>query len=227
MINKLKMLPNSFFNRYSCKVAESLLGKIIRRKFKDNWLAAQIIETEAYYMNEKGSHASLGFTPKRRALFMSPGTIYMYYSHGKDSFNISCKGKGNAVLIKSGIPYTDNSDSKKLIKIMQLNNPLNNGLPQRPPMKLCSGQTLLCKSLNITVKELDQKQFDSDQFFIEDVKLYPSQIIKAKRLGIPTGRDGHLLYRFIDFDNVKYCTKNPLTVKNNQLNKDYFIIKNA
>ncbi len=105
MINKLKILPNSYFNRDVCKVAESLLGKIIRKRFKEHWLSAQIIETEAYYMDEKGSHASLGFTPKRRALFMPPGTIYMYYSRGKDSFNISCKGKGNAVLIKSGIPY--------------------------------------------------------------------------------------------------------------------------
>ncbi len=108
---------------------------------------------------------------------------------------------------------------------MQLNNPLSNELPLRPPMKLCSGQTLLCKSLDITVKEWDQKQFNSDQFFIEDVNLHPSQIINAKRLGIPSDRDGHLLYRFIDFDNVKYCTKNPLSVKNNQLNKDYFIKK--
>jgi len=227
MINKQNILQKTFFNRDACKVAENLLGKIIRKKSDKNWLSAQIIETEAYYIDEKGSHASLGFTPKRRALFMPPGTIYMYYSRGKDSFNISCKGKGNAVLIKSGIPYIDNSDSEKMIKIMQLNNPLNNGLPQRTPMKLCSGQTLLCKSLNIIVKTWDQKQFNSNQFFIEDVDIQPSKIIKTKRLGIPPDRDGHLLYRFIDFDYVIYCTKNPLTVKNNQLKKDYLIIKNA
>ncbi len=217
------MLPNSFFNQDTCKVAERLLGKIIRRKFKGHWLSAQIIETEAYYKDEKGSHASLGYTPKRKALFMPPGTIYMYYSRGKDSFNISCKGKGNAVLIKSGVPYLDNSDSEKSIKIMQLNNPLNNGLSHRTPMKLCSGQTLICKSLDITVNDWDQKQFDSNQFFIEDINLQPSKIIVTKRLGIPHDRDGQFLYRFIDLDNVKYCTKNPLTVRNNILGKDYII----
>jgi len=43
-------------------------------------LTAQILETEAYYLNDKASHASLGFTEKRKALFMPPGTIYMYFS---------------------------------------------------------------------------------------------------------------------------------------------------
>ncbi|MEE8479497.1 MAG: DNA-3-methyladenine glycosylase, partial [Candidatus Neomarinimicrobiota bacterium] len=90
MINKQNILQQSFFNRDACKVAQSLLGKIIRKKFGANWLSAQIIETEAYYINEKGSHASLGFTEKRKALFMPPGTIYMYYARGKDSLNMSC-----------------------------------------------------------------------------------------------------------------------------------------
>jgi len=223
MEKKQNILNNQFFNYDACLVAEQLLGKIIRHNLSGNWLSAQIIETEAYYIDEKGSHAYLGFTPKRKALFMPPGTIYMYYSRGKDSFNISCMGKGNAVLIKSGIPYLDNTHSENMIKIMQQNNPLNNGFPDRPPMNLCSGQTLLCKSLGITVKKWDQKQFNSNQFFIEDVDLLLNKIIKTKRLGIPQGRGEHLLYRFIDFDNVKYSTKNPLTIKNNQLGKDYFI----
>lgn len=213
MTEERNILHKTFFNRDACKVAENLIGKIIRKKCDGIWLSAQIIETEAYYINEKGSHASLGFTDKRKALFMPPGTIYMYYARGKDSLNISCKGKGNAVLIKSGIPYLGDNGSENMIKIMQSNNPTNREQSPRPPMKLCSGQTLLCKSLDITVKEWDQQQFDSNQFFIEDVGIFPNKIINAKRLGIPPGRDEHLLYRYIDFDNVKYCTKNPLTVR--------------
>lgn len=225
MTKKRIILQNSFFNHDACEVAEDLIGKIIRHKFGEYWLSAQIIETEAYYISEKGSHASLGFTEKRKALFMSPGTIYMYYARGKDSFNISSKGKGNAVLIKSGIPFLDNMNSNNVIKIMQSNNPTYSKKSSRTPMKLCSGQTLLCSSLGLTVKAWDQKQFNSNQFFIEDVGIRPNKIINAKRLGIPTGRGEHLLYRFIDFDNVKYCTKNPLTVRKNQSEIDYSINK--
>lgn len=221
MTKKQNILQTSFFNRDACEVAENLLGKVIRKKFGTNWLSAQIIETEAYYINEKGSHASLGFTEKRKALFMPPGTIYMYYARGKDSLNISCEGKGNAVLIKSGIPYLGNMTPENMIKIMHSNNPTNSERSPRSTMRLCSGQTLLCRSLGITVKEWDQKQFDSNQFFIEDVGMLPSKIIKAKRLGIPTGRDKHLLYRYINFDYVKYCTNNPLTVRKNQSGIDY------
>ncbi len=156
---------------------------------------------------------------------MPPGTIYMYYARGNDSLNISCKGKGNAVLIKSGIPYLDDVNHKNMIKIMQSNNPINNGKFTRLSIKLCSGQTLLCKSLGITVKEWDQQQFDSNKFYIGNVGIQPSKIITTKRLGIPAGRSEHLLYRFIDFDNVKYCTKNSITVRKYQLEKDYIIIK--
>ena len=92
----MTIIADSFFAQDTCEVARQLLGKVIRRKYQHKWLAAQIIETEAYYNDEKGSHASQGYTEKRKALFMPPGTIYMYYARGSDSFNISCSGKGNA-----------------------------------------------------------------------------------------------------------------------------------
>ena len=80
---KTTIVKTSFFNRDACLVAQQLLGKIIRRKYLGHWLAARIIETEAYYIEEKASHASLGYTEKRKALFMPAGTIYMYYARAK------------------------------------------------------------------------------------------------------------------------------------------------
>ena len=207
-------------------VAKNLLGKVIRHKYENQWLSAQIIETESYYLHEKGSHASLGYTDSRKALFMPPGTIYMYYARGGDSLNIICKGKGNAVLIKSGIPYQNSINYDKIIEIMQKNNPIKNNGNLREPMKLCSGQTLLCKSLGIKVTEWNKHQFNNN-LYIENVDYFPSIIVNAKRLGIPKGRDEHLLYRFIDFKKIKYCTKNPLLVRNNKENKDFLILKNA
>ena len=204
------MLETSFYNRDACKVAADLLGKVIRHRYKGLWLSAQIIETEAYYINEKGSHSSLGETPKRKAMFMPAGTIYMYYARGQDSLNISVKGKGNAVLLKSAYPVADNLTTATGIKTMQRLNPYkNNSL--RTNHKLCAGQTLLCKALNIKLVDWDQRQFNPQQFYIDDTGYQPEQIIQTTRLGIPTGRDEHKLYRFIDHAYARHCTSNPLT----------------
>lgn len=198
-------LPTSFFNRDPQVVARDLLGKVLRHKHGDTWLSAMIIETEAYYLADKGSHASLGFTEKRKALFMPPGTIYMYYARGGDSLNVSCQGAGNAVLIKSGIVYPDDPP-EHLLAIMQKNNPLPGPRP-RALHRLCSGQTLLCRALGLKVKQWDQKSFNRRIFYIDDVGYQPKKIRQTVRLGIPLGRDEHLPYRFVDANYAKRCTK--------------------
>lgn len=205
----MSALSAAFFNRDTCQVAIDLLGKVIRRKYRGRWLAVRIIETEAYYLNEKGSHASLGFTEKRKALFMPAGTIYMYYARGKDSLNISCKGDGNAVLIKSAYPHFDNKTDKQSLAIMQQLNPLPRG-ETRTINKLCKGQTLLCTALSLKVKDWDQQQFDTNEFYIDDCNQQPEKIIQTTRLGIPPGRDEHLPYRFVDYDYAANCTRAPL-----------------
>jgi len=218
------ILNTDFFDRDACTVAHDLLGKVIRHKFKGHWLAAQIIETEAYYLEEKGSHASLGFTEKRKALFMPAGTIYMYYARGHDSLNISARGEGNAVLVKSAHYFHDDFCDNNNLKIMQSLNPLPSGNTRRTD-KLCSGQTLLCKALGLKVKDWDQQQLTKKQLFIDDVNYKPKKIIQTTRLGIPLGRDEHLYYRYIDYDFVRSSTKNPLTRRNWIEGTDYKIIK--
>ncbi len=216
-------LTTSFFNRKACNLARDLLGKVIRHKYCEHWLSARIIETGSYYLHEKGSHASLGFTDKRKALFMPAGSIYMYYAHGNDSLNISAKGKGNAVLIKSAHFFQDDFSDLNALQIMQSLNPLPNG-SLRSAQKLCAGQTLLCKALNLKLTEWDQKQFNSQCFFIDDVNDTPRSIIQTTRLGIPAGRDEHLPYRFIDYRYTKYCTSNPLTKRGWINGKQYKVI---
>ena len=209
------MLTTNFFNQDAITLAKTLLGKVIRVKHNDLWLAAMIIETEAYYKNEKGSHSSLGYTEKRKALFMPPGTIYMYYARGGDSFNISCQGEGNAVLIKSAFPYIENAPlGSPILSTMQQLNPQKNTPALRPIEKLCAGKTLLCKALGLKVKDWDQKIFTKEKFFIDDAGYKPEKIIQTTRLGIPTGRDSHLPIRFIDYSKSQFCTSNPIPKKN-------------
>jgi len=199
-------LSNTFFDRQALTVAKDLIGKVLCSYVKNTWLTAMIIETEAYLLEDKASHGSLGYTEKRKALFMPAGTIYMYYARGADSLNFSVKGEGAAVLIKSGVPYIDQQSSNNMLEIMHELNPNKNGT-RREDMKLCSGQTLLCRALNLKVREWDQKSIDTERFYIVDVNYKPEKIIRAARLGIPEGRDEHLLYRFVDQKFTTYCTR--------------------
>lgn len=211
------MISPSFFRKEPLELAEDLLGKVLRKRYIDAkqgsvWLAARVIETEAYYLEDKASHSSLGFTEKKKAMFMSPGTIYMYYSRGSDSLNFSALGEGNAVLIKSGYPFVDTQSPETNLKIMQRLNPL--GKRKRPLDRLCSGQTLLCRSLDLKLEDWNQQNLDAQQFYLDDTDYRPEEIIQCPRLGITEGRDHHLLYRFIDKGYAKHATSNPLTKRN-------------
>lgn len=207
------MVPVSFFNREPLALAQALIGKVLRHRIQHPahgpvWLSAMIIETEAYYLDEKGSHSSLGLTESRRAMFMPPGTIYMYYSRAGDSLNFSARGRGNGVLVKSGIAYTDRKSPGKTLAIMQAMNPVNGRT--RSAERLCSGQTLLCRSLGLKVGEWNQQQLQRQRFMVEDVGYRPPELIQAARLGIPGGRDEHLPYRFVDAKHAVQATRNPL-----------------
>ena len=215
-------LPDAFFDRDAQILARDLLGKVIRHRVGDLWLSARIIETEAYYCAEKGSHASLGYTEKRKALFLDGGHIYMYYARGGDSLNFSAQGPGNAVLIKSAYPWVDELSGSASLAQMLLNNPDAQGRP-RPSQKLCAGQTLLCKSLGLKVPVWDAKRFDHEILLVEDVGQTPAHIIQATRLGIPHGRDEHLMYRFVDAAYAAYCTRNPLR-RGQVEGRDYLIL---
>lgn len=202
-------LPAAFFDRDAQLLARELLGKVIRHRVGEQWLSARIIETEAYYLVDKGSHASLGYTEKRKALFEDGGHIYMYYARGGDSLNFSACGPGNAVLIKSAHPWFDAISDAQTLATMLRNNPDRLGQP-RPPERLCAGQTLLCKTLGLKVPEWDAQRFDPLRLFVEDVGERPQAIIQCARLGIPLGRDEHLPYRFVDAAFARHCTRNPL-----------------
>ena len=206
-----RVLGPEFFDRDPQEVARDLLGKVVAHRPKDGgrlWLRAAIVEAEAYYIDEKGSHASLGYTEKRKALFMPPGTIYMYYARGGDSLNVSCRGEGNAVLIKSGLPDTTRQGAAMLAE-MQRRNPLPSGA-MRPLARLCAGQSLLCRALGLKVPDWDQVRLPQTRLRFLDVGYRPERIIRTRRLGIPPGRDPHLPYRFVDLARAGSATHNPL-----------------
>src|SRR3989344_4828359 len=78
-----KVLGPIFFNRPAYIVAKDLLGKYLVRKIEDEEIASMIVETEAYEgMDDLGSHASKGRTPRTEIMFQKAGRIYIYLIYG-------------------------------------------------------------------------------------------------------------------------------------------------
>ena len=220
---KQRILKAEFFDRDPQEVAQDLLGKVIAHRPGERWLAAAVVEAEAYYLHEKGSHASLGYTEKRKALFMPPGTIYMYYARGGDSLNVSCRGEGNAVLIKAGRPHVRGHDAEAALTEMRRRNPLPSG-QERLPERLCAGQTLLCKALGLRVPDWDQLPLPQARLRFLDLGYRPARIVRTTRLGIPAGRDPHLPYRFVDAAHTCSATQNPLR-RGSREGRDYVLLE--
>ena len=91
---------------------------------------------------------------------------------------------------------------------------------KRSTDKLLTGQTILCKSLDLKVKDWSQKQFNNT-FNIQNISYKPQKLVATTRIGIPPSRDKGLLNRFIDYKYITQCSKNPLTTRK----KTNFIIE--
>ena len=92
---EMKRLSRKFFDRDCERLAKGLLGKVLCRELDGEILKGRIVETEMYPgQTDKASHS---FNQKRTgrngAMFMAPGTAYVYNIYGMYCcFNISSKG---------------------------------------------------------------------------------------------------------------------------------------
>ena len=201
-------------------VARDLIGCVLRRRLDGLWLGAQIVETEAYGLNDPASHAYLGRTPSREPMWMRPGTVYMYHSRAGASLNVSCGTGPEAVLIKAGVPMVDRRSPQAALDAMHRLNPAPDGRSRRPELRLCAGQTLLCRSMGLTVSEWTGQQFDRNRFYIEAGRTRP-RLIATVRLGIRPERDDGRRARYIDRALVAAATSNPLRRRGAAAGRDY------
>ncbi len=148
---------------------------------------------------------------------MPAGTLYLYHSRAGASLNLSAEGEGDAVLIKAAMAL----GGEDAIATMQRLNPLRSGA-LRPRHRLCSGQALLCRALDLRVREWTGRRFDPTSFWLEE-GVGPDRIVQTRRLDIPDGRDGHLPYRFVHAELAASATGNPLTKRSWAEGRDYWI----
>jgi DNA-3-methyladenine glycosylase len=98
-------LDRAFFARNPRRVARELLGKVLVRHSEREFLAARIVEVEAYLgENDPAAHAAAGNTTRTSVLFGPPGYAYVYFIYGNHyCLNVSCEreGKAGSVLFRA------------------------------------------------------------------------------------------------------------------------------
>ena len=176
-----------FFDVGCVQLARTLLGKHLVRRLKDGRiLRAKIVETESYLGGEdKASHSFNGKrTERNEPMYMEPGTAYVYLTYGMYyCFNISSRGEGAAVLLRSAKPLSGVEDIRGLRGIK-----LKDGGRKLRPSQLLNGPSKLCTGMAIN-KEAMNKEFvpSSELLWIEHSQdtVGPSEhIVTSKRVGI-------------------------------------------
>jgi DNA-3-methyladenine glycosylase len=134
-LTKLAPLPRAFYNPSAAVVAPRLLGHILVRETAEGTIAAVIVETEAYIVDDPACHGYGGESARNRSMYGPPGHAYVYFIYGVYwCVNAVCRPKGvaEAVLIRAVEPVGG-------IDLMRKNRPvahdkqLTNG-----PGKLCT-----------------------------------------------------------------------------------------
>jgi DNA-3-methyladenine glycosylase len=145
-VGGIRPLERAFFGRDPRRVARELLGKVLVRQGPGVYLAARIVEVEAYLgQNDPAAHAAAGNTLRNAVLFGPPGFAYVYFIYGNHyCLNVSCEreGKAGCVLFRALEPLLGVEEMARA-----------RGVTVRGPrdlLKLTSGPGRLAEAFGIT-----------------------------------------------------------------------------
>lgn len=178
------ILPRSFYNRPTIKVAKNLLGKFLYREINGKLYIVKIVETEAYLgRKDLACHSSKGKTERNKTMFGPPGHSYVYFIYGMHyCFNIVTEKENNpcAVLIRALEPAAVET-RHCLVSTKSLNGPAK-----------------LCRELKIDKKLNGWDLTLGKKLWLENgEKIKSSQIKKSKRVGVDyAGKWKNRLLRF-------------------------------
>lgn len=179
-----RILPRSFYNRDTLKVAQELLGCFLVRRIGRKIIRARIVETEAYVgEDDLASHASRGRTPRTEIMYGEPGHAYVYMIYGMyHCLNIVTERKGfpAAVLIRAVEVISHPLASKTR------HSPSGRGSGRKGErVPLLDGPGKLCRFLQIDRKLDDWDVTKGEKLWIESgEKISRKNILISKRIGI-------------------------------------------
>lgn len=181
--SKTMRLPSDFYNQPCTDLAKSFLGQILVRRLPDGTeLRGRIVETESYLGGEdEASHSRGGKRTERNvAMYMKPGTIYVYQIYGMYfCMNVSSQGDGAAVLLRSLEPIEGLDAMRKFRNVKRnIQKPLKD-------KELCNGPSKLCQAFAIE-KCFDRQDLANDQstWLEAGPEILKGDIVSCARIGI-------------------------------------------
>jgi DNA-3-methyladenine glycosylase len=190
-------LSRAFFARNPRRVARELLGKVLVRRnevrrSEGEYLAARIVETEAYLgENDPAAHSYAGKTARNAVLFGPPGYAYVYFIYGTHyCLNVSCErdGKAGGVLFRAVEPMLGIEEMAQAREVA-VREP-------RDLTKLTSGPGRLAEAFGITRARDNGCDLTAPEsgLWIGDDGFHPGKIQITPRIGISKAAERPLRY---------------------------------
>lgn len=158
------------------EIAQFLLGMYLEHETESGILAGYIVDTEAYLGPEDEAAHSFGLrnTPRLKAMYDKPGTIYLYTMHTHLILNMVTQeeGKPQGVMIRAIEPI------EGIEKMVENRN-------GRQGIELSNGPGKLVSALGIKQALYGQSIFDSPLRLVPEKRKIPKKIIPLPRIGIP------------------------------------------
>ncbi|MBP2099414.1 DNA-3-methyladenine glycosylase [Enterococcus rivorum] len=166
-----------FFNTKSTEeIAKYLLGMYLEYETAEGILSGYLVDVEAYLGPEDEAAHSFGMrkTPRLKAMYDKPGTIYLYTMHTHLILNMVTQeqGKPQGVMIRGLEPVEG-------IKKMAENRRGITGV------NLSNGPGKLVAALGLSKELYGQSIFNSSLKIIPEKRKYPKKILSLPRIGIP------------------------------------------
>jgi len=194
------ILPKSFYNASTVRVAQRLLGCFLVHDSPQGRTTGRIVETEAYLAEgDPACHASRGKTKRNAPMFGPPGRSYIYFIYGMYyCFNVvtGAEDRGEAVLIRALEPVAG-------LDLMAQRRHTSN------VHQMCSGPAKLVLAMGITpqlnntcLRTSALRVFSPDSFKREYQKPRTTPIVRAPRVGIACAKDLPLRFFLKDSEFV-------------------------
>jgi DNA-3-methyladenine glycosylase len=191
-------LPREFYDRDPRRVSRQLLGKVLVRKRRKQFLAARIVEVEAYLEGDPAAHSFAGRTPRNAVLFGPPGYAYVYFIYGNHyCLNVSCleDGVAGGILFRAAEPLVGIEEMVRARGLTILDG-IDHPNRIRELRKLTSGPGRLAEAFGITREQDNNTDLTSPRssLFIADDGYRVRRIVTTPRIGITMAAERPLRY---------------------------------